>query len=299
MSRLADERGMTLAEVLVAMVISLAGFGLVLGSVEMFVRDAGTIQRQNEAQDTARTTMDRLAVGLRNAITGGTSSSSAAVERAVAADLIYQQVDPLPAPASDNKRKAMRVRYCLNADNPADEILYVQTQRWTTATPPGVPAGTTCPAAGWDEGRIVARNLTNQIGGQSRPVFTYAPAGWSQLGDISAIETHLVVDVSPGRRPGERSLTSGTALRNANRPPIAEFTVKQIGGHVLANASTSYDQDGDALAYTWSVDDTIFAGQTSAELDYTGSPAGSTIVITLSVGDGAATTSVSRSVVVQ
>ncbi len=299
MSRLADERGLTLAEMLVAMVISLSGFGLVLGSVQMFVRDAGTIDRQNEAQDAARRTMDRLAVGLRNAIAAGTSSSAAAVERASEYDLVYQQVDPLPAPASFNTRKAMRFRYCLDAADPANSILYVQTQRWTKASAPAVPAGTACPATGWDEARIVTRNLTNQIGGQSRPLFTYAPAGWSQLADISAIETHLVVDVSPGRRPGERSLTSGTALRNANRAPIAEFTVKQIGGHVLANASASFDQDGDALSYTWSVDGTIVAGQTSAELDYTGSPAGSTIVITLSVGDGAATTSVSRSVVVQ
>ncbi len=299
MSRLADERGFTLAEMLVAMVIALSGFGLVLGAVEMFVRDAGTIQRQNEAQDAARTMMDRLAVGLRNAITAGTSSSSAAVERAAETDLVYQQVDPVPAPASDNKRKAMRVRYCLDAANPADEILYVQTQRWTTAAPPALPSGTTCPATGWDEARIVTRNLTNQAGGQSRPVFTYAPAGWTQLGDISAIETNLVVDVSPGRRPGERSLTSGTALRNANRAPVAEFTVKQIGGHVIANASTSYDQDGDAVAYTWSVDNTVVASQTSTELDYTGSPPGTTIVITLQVSDGAVTTALSQTVVVQ
>lgn len=299
MSRLSDERGFTLAEMLVAMVIALAGFGLVLSSLEMFVRDAGTTQRQNDAQDVARTTMDRLAVGLRNAITAGTTASSAAVERALGTDLIYQQVDPLPAPASDNKRKAMRVRYCLNAGNAADEMLYVQTQRWTTATAPAMPTGTACPSTGWNDGRIVARNLTNQIGGQNRPVFTYAPAGWSQLGDITAVETHLVVDVSPGSRPGERALTSGTALRNANRAPIAEFTVKQIGGHVLANASTSYDPDGDALAYVWSVDGTVIADQTSTELDWTGSPVGTTIVITLEVRDGAASTPISREVTVQ
>lgn len=299
MSRLADERGMTLAEMLVAMVISLAGFGLVMGSVEMFMHDAGTIQRQNEAQDTARTTMDRLAVGLRNAITAGSSSSSAAVERASGTDLVYQQVDPLPAASSANVRKAMRVRYCLNTANSADEALYIQTQRWTTATAPAVPAGPECPAAGWDEGRIVARNLTNQIAGQNRPVFTYSPAGWSQLGDISAIETHLVVDVSPGRRPGERALTSGNMLRNANRPPIAEFTVKQIGDHVIASASASYDEDRDALTYTWTVDGTVVANQTSSELDYTGAASGTTIVITLQVSDGATATSLSRSVTVQ
>ena len=301
-ARLAEERGVTLVELMIAMTISLAAFGLVLGAVEIFVRDAARSQRQMEAQDVARSTMDRLATAVRNAIAGPGAVPSV-IEVAGPYDLVFQTVDPLfnPAtapPGSTNAAKAMRQRYCLDASTPSNARLWRQEQRWTTPTAPAVPSTAACPGTGWDGAAVtVARNLTNRIGGQNRPVWCYAPATVDPANPcpplapgttpakITSLTTNLVVDVKPSAQRGERALQGGVSLRNANRPPVAAFTVNQLRGFVIGNGSASSDDDGDSLRYQWYVDDVKEVGQTAPQFERSGLIAGRTYQIRLEVTD--------------
>ena len=64
--RLGDERGMTLIELLVGMVVSLILIGATMSAATALSRNAKLTEDHNEAQDVARTFMDRLARQLRN-----------------------------------------------------------------------------------------------------------------------------------------------------------------------------------------------------------------------------------------
>ena len=105
---------------------------------------------------------------------------------------------------------------------------------------------------------------------------------------------------SPGQTPPESELTGGVALRNGNEPPVASFTATQANGHVLLNASTSTDPNGQALTYQWSLDSSAISGATAQQYDLAGLASRSTHTITLTVGDsGGLTTSATQTVVMQ
>lgn len=287
MRRLADERGVTLIELLVSMTIALAGFGMVLTVVEVFMRDTAATQRNNEAQDLARSAIDRLAVGVRNAIAGPAVTPSV-VEVAGPYDLVFQTVDPRTLSGGSNTINAMRVRYCLDGSS-TNGTLYLQTQRWTTATAPAIGDTTACPGAtGWNGApRAVATNLTNraQADPANRPVWATQPSAPATPAEIATINTNLIVDLAPGARRSERRLQGGVSLRNANRPPTAAFTVNQVRGYVIGNATSSTDPDGDPLSYQWYVNGVERVGETSPQFDCAGLAPGSTHTFKLRVTD--------------
>jgi hypothetical protein len=70
----------------------------------------------------------------------------------------------------------------------------------------------------------------------------------------------MYLNLHPGQvHPGETRLTSGVALRNANRPPIVAFTATQVSESVRLDGSASYDPDGLALTYKWVKDGTALS----------------------------------------
>lgn len=302
MIRARDESGVTLMEMMVALVVSLIVFAATLGALSVFQNDNSYAQKRSETQDTARTAVDRLSRELRNVV-APTTAAFGALEAAGTYAMTFQTVDPGAVPnGSLNTTNTMRVRYCLNYSTPTNETLWRQVKRWTTATAPALPAGTACPdatAGAWDSNSQVITNVTNRNGGQDRPVFVYGPTSVSLVAQIISVETNLFLDPSPGKPPGEAQLTSAVALRNENRQPIVAFTPSQVNGHLLLNGSGSHDPDGLDLTYQWSDGATVLPC-TTQQCDDGVLGSGSSHTFTLQVTDpGGLTNSTSQTVVIQ
>jgi prepilin-type N-terminal cleavage/methylation domain-containing protein len=259
MSRAQAEHGFTLIELLVTMAIATIIFGATLSVLDVFQKHNVIDQQRNEVQDNARNTMDRLARQLRNVAAPSTGSPGALL----VTNPYFITFDTIDSTSSfaweANKSHTMMLRYCLNDENPENEILWVQSKRWKTAEgPKEAPTSTACPDLGgsWESNSQVVQHVTNRIGGENRPMFVYSAATAPQT---ASVEIDMFLDLRPGHRPGETQLTSGIGLRNANRPPIAVFTVTQINEFVRLDASASNDPDGLALTYKWFKDGAAMA----------------------------------------
>jgi prepilin-type N-terminal cleavage/methylation domain-containing protein len=267
MMRPSDQHGFTLIELLVTMVITVIVFGATLSLFEVFQSNNNLDQLRNETQDNARNMMDSVARQLRNVIAPkkGNVLEPGALEQAEPYSITFQTVDTSSAEFGENASHAMRVRYCLNNSNPSNEVVWQQTQRWTSKEAPTRPTTSKCPepleqAHGWQTETRVVEHVTNKIGGQGksskcateaipRCLFLYSATGVPQ---IVSVESTVFLNVSPTHvRPGETVLTSGVSLRNANRPPLISFTITPINTQVELNASASHDPDGLALSYKW------------------------------------------------
>jgi prepilin-type N-terminal cleavage/methylation domain-containing protein len=254
--RLMAERGFTLVEVLVSMLLGVIIFGATLGALEVFQSNNRTDLLRNEAQDSARTAVDNLARDLRNvAAPKREVELPGALEKAEAYAFTFQTVDSNPLPqGSKNATNVMRVRYCLDDTTTTNEVIWRQVRRWETAKPPEAPSSTACPdqTGDFDSSTKLVEHVTNRVGGQNRPLFVYGPKGCCDISQINSVEPTIYLDVNPLHRPGESQLTSLISLRNFNSKPIAAFTATESNGHIVLNASESYDPDGLALSYTWS-----------------------------------------------
>jgi prepilin-type N-terminal cleavage/methylation domain-containing protein len=252
MSRARAEHGFTLIELLVTMAIATIIFGATLSVLDIFQRNNVVDQQRNEVQDNARNTMDQVARQLRN-VAAPSAGSPGAILVTSAYSMIFDTIDSTSSFAwGENKSQTMMVRYCLNDENPENEVLWFQSKRWKTAGgPKEAPTPTSCPDVSgyWESSRQVVQHVTNRVGGSERPMFVYSAATAPQT---ASVEVDMFLDLRPGHRPGETELTSGIGLRNANRPPIAAFTATQINNEfVRLDASASNDPDGLALTYKW------------------------------------------------
>ncbi|HEX8102968.1 MAG TPA: prepilin-type N-terminal cleavage/methylation domain-containing protein [Solirubrobacteraceae bacterium] len=280
MRRLSDQRGFTLIELMISMAIGMVAFGGVLTVLEVLLRQSHQHRQQIEAQDSARTAMDQLSVALRNSV-ANPGLAPTAVERADPYDLVIQTVDPFATPAAPtippttNSLGAMRVRYCLDSTSTSNAVLRFQTQRWTGATAPATPTALTCTAAtnGWDTNQVVAGRIVNRLRTPERAVFSFSPSVYASTAAINAVEMTLAIDREPASVRGERVLTSGVTLRNANQPPVADFTMTQASGYVILNGSGSYDPDGDSVTFKWFMDGAEMA-QTGRIFRKAGIPSG-------------------------
>jgi type II secretory pathway pseudopilin PulG len=281
--------GFTLIETLVSMAMAIVVFGATLSVLDVFQRGNRFDNLRNEAQDSTRTAIDALARELRNGA-APSSLTPGALEKSDKYSIVFQTIEPTtnPFPSGDlNKTNAIRVRYCLNRSQPSNEVLWKQTAKWETEKAPELPTVTTCPdpnAADYQTSVQVAQHIVNTNGGRTTaPLFTYVPASWTTVGQITAVEPNIYLDVNPGQRPGETQLTSSIDLRNENRPPAASFTATELGTYkVQLNASQSTDPDGLALKYTWFNNSTRIPS-TSPETEVGPFTPGSTQTFTLEV----------------
>lgn len=267
MMRPRDEGGFSLIELLVAMALAIVVFSAVLSVLDVFQRQNGYDEDRNEAQDNARTAIDRLAMNLRNAAApvGGALGT---LEEVGPYDIVFQTIGSGTVFGGQNATNAMRVRYCLNASTPSNETLWEVTQTWTTSSPPAVPSTASCPGTispgstnAWQADHVLVSNVTNENNSQNRPLFTCQSPGSSadvcasettSTSQAKAVQVDLFENLNPGGQPGESELTEGIDLRNALSVPVAEFSSSQVNNnYVVLDGSGSYDPNGQALTYQW------------------------------------------------
>jgi len=252
--RLRGQHGFTLVEVLVTTALSLVVFGAMLSVLDVFGRDNSLDQLRNETQDNARSAVDSVSRQLRNVAAPG-SGTPGALLVTKNYSMIFDTIDTNSSYAwENNKAHMMTVRYCLSNKETSNEILWYQVRRWKTTEPPPLPSPTKCPdeETGFWEGapRRLVTYVTNRNGGKARPLFEYSAATAPQT---ASVEVNMFLNVAPTRLP-ETQLTTGIGLRNANRPPVAEFTATEINKFVRLDGSASADPDGLALTFKWTKD---------------------------------------------
>jgi Tfp pilus assembly protein PilW len=298
MRALGDERGYALTELLIGMVMAITVFSATLGMVEVFFKQAGRTDKQAQAQDTARTALDRLASQLRNG-SGVQGTTTQPVEQYGSYDLVFLAPDPAYAGAN-TQQGLMHVRYCLNNTTQTNEVLWFQTAAYTGGA---VPTTASCPgtvgAGAWTTKQAVAKNLVNQNQSPAKPLFITPTDASGAVTDV-ALDAWVDADTTGGAPASE--LQSSLTLRNLNHAPTASITCTASGnGHVICDASASSDPDGQTLFYAWKVDGVTASGQTGYQLDKAGLVAGSSHTFQATVTDtgGVATNSTVQTVVVQ
>jgi len=287
---------------LVTMVMAAVVFGATLTILDVFQSNNRRDQLRNETQDNARNAMDRLARQVRNVI-APTVGAYGALEQAGPYSLTFQTIDSNQVAGGLNATNAMRVRYCLNDLSPNNEVLWQQVKRWTEATAPALPTSTACPdlsASHWESSTQLVQNVTNESGGQNRPLFVYGPPSATEVAQIISVEPSIFIDLNPGQKPGEAQLTSGVSMRNESRQPIVTFTVTPEGRHQeFLNASESRDPDGLALTYQW-WDNGTELSTTSQQFETGELTAGSSHTFKLQITTpGGLSNSTSKTVIVQ
>jgi hypothetical protein len=250
--RLLGEHGMvSLPEMLWSCLLLVVILAAALLPFDVWHQTDRRTRDQADSQDNARETVDGIAHELRN-VAGQTQL----IERATGYDIVFQTVDSTPKPTgSQNSRNIMRVRYCLNSTDPARGLLWQQTLKWTTAAAPtSMPSATSCPDLAWAGASrsILTNAITNQNGGQNRPVFSYFPTG-AALTLITSLRVDVFTDRNPSDAVKEVQLTSGVLLRNQNGAPtaLAISTPTGVTKQVKLDATTSTDPENLPLDYQW------------------------------------------------
>jgi prepilin-type N-terminal cleavage/methylation domain-containing protein len=293
---LRDERGFTLPEMLVAMVMFAIILLATLSVFDNTTKVSAANTKQNDAVEEARVSVDQVARQLRNLASPTTPLST--INTAAPYNLIFQTDDPTKT----------WVRYCLvtNGTGPkAKGSLYYATSASSTLT--SGQTSSSCPGTGWDSVKIAAQDVTNQTNAQDRPLFSYSctagsasdcPSSSADNSKIVLARENLFIDTNPGFAPAERRVATGVYLRNQNQQPTASFTPANQPAFqhtVILNGSASSDPEGRTLHYFWCEGSTSTCTTTSSyyigtgvTLTYTFPPAdspGTTPTITLSVFD--------------
>jgi Tfp pilus assembly protein PilW len=300
MWRARQERGALLIELLVGMTMAIVIFGATLGMLAGFFRGGGRTERQAQAQDSARTTLDRLAGQLRNGA-GVQGTSNQPVERYGGDDIVFLTPDPSSTLGVGNPQGLMHVRYCLNGASPSNEVIWSQTATYSAGA--AAPATAACPGSvgsgSWATKQAVATNVVNQAQTPAKALFIVRT---DASGAVSDVGLDAVVDVDPSGGAPASELQTSLTLRNLNHAPTASISCTASGnGHVACDASGSADPDGQVLSYAWRLDGGTVGGQTGYRLDSAGLVAGSTHSFQVTATDpgGATTSSSVQTVIVQ
>jgi hypothetical protein len=281
-----------LTELLVAMGMGLAIFGAAVTLFSAFAHQKSRSESQVEAQDGARKVVDRIATQLRSAMAGSTTSNQP-IESHSSYDIVA--LVPLPsASVTANPRGVTHVRYCLDASDVTNEVLWLQTVAYNSGTQATPPANGSCPSSAWPNQQQVASGLVNQLQSPAKPLFTTTT---DSSGNVSDVALNAVFDADPSADPPATSLQSSVTLRNLNRSPTASLTCQAQGnGHAICDASASSDPEAQTLTYSWQMDGSLLAA-TSYHLDQSGLSSNSTHTFTVTVTDsGSLTSTASQSV---
>ncbi len=244
-TRLTDERGLTLVELLVASTLMLIISAAALTTLDQFTRLGKNSERRLDQQDRVRTAARTIIHELRDV--AASPERPTIIELSNDYDIVFKTVVDGSASGA-NAMHLQRIRYCL-AGNRNSATVRQQTQTWDTATPPPVPSTTLCPSEEWGGSTVVAQDITNRAGSQERPIFTYRRTA---AGEVQSIAVKLYLDGDRSLEPPETLAETGVFLRNQNRVPVATFTATPAGiGHVLLNASDSVDPEDQPLEVRW------------------------------------------------
>ena len=184
MTGVVDNRGFTLIEMLVAMLMTLLIMGAVVALFTSFIDDNRYNGLREEATSDAQTVVDRVSRELRSAAAPSLGAST--IQRAGSYDLVFQTVSATGTAPSGNAGNEMWVRYCLDGN----ETLWRQSTS-TSASITSMPDTTACPSTDstWVTRTKELNDVTNEIGGDTtRPLFNYGPTGWQSTG-TSAIKS--------------------------------------------------------------------------------------------------------------
>jgi len=254
-SRLRAEGGFTLIELLISMSLVTVVMMATISAFASFNRNERVNRLQNESQDEARLTMERLSGQLRN-LASPNDLSPKSVEKAQPYDVVFLTVDAVKPVGSTNARNIKRVRYCIGDVANGKASLIKQQQTWQVQDPPPSFATTGCPNATWGNSVEVAQDIVNTAQTPNVPVFSFSPSAAPTDG-ITAIHADFVVDWNPGKSPEATELKSGVYLRNQNRAPIARCTAQYAGTgkKITLNGSASEDPEGfNMRTYKWYAD---------------------------------------------
>jgi prepilin-type N-terminal cleavage/methylation domain-containing protein len=249
------QEGFTLIELLVSMSLITVVVMATISEFVSFSRNERVNRLQNESQDEARLTIERLSSQLRN-LASPNDFSPKSVEKAEPYDVVFLTVDAVKPVGSLNARNIKRVRYCIGDVANGKAPLIRQQQTWQVETPPPSFSTAGCPNATWGNSTVVAEDVVNTAEAPAVPVFSYSP-GPAPLDGITAINANLMVDWNPGKSPSAATLSSGVFLRNQNRAPVASCTAQYAGtGKKIAlNGSASEDPEGfNMKSYKWYAD---------------------------------------------
>ena len=267
--RLRDESGISLVELMTSMVLSLIVLGAALSIGTSAVRHRESTERHNDAQQQARTGLERIARQLRNLasptdLVDPTKNKPMSVERNDRYDLVFRTVEDVNGSTAANPTGVKRVRYCLDSTTPEKGVLWRQEQTPDqVAASPTPPPPSSCPGPQWNSERVVAQNVVNRINGQDRPLWVFAADGRlltynrpEDLPDATRIEARLWIDPTPNTLESETPLSTSILLRNQNREPVALFSSSLSGRTVQLNGSASNDPENEQLTYEWFEGDT-------------------------------------------
>lgn len=250
-----EQAGFTLIELLVSMSLITVVVMATISAFVSFNRNERVNRLQNESQDEARLTIERLASQLRN-LASPNDYSPKSVEKADPYDLVFLTVDAIKPVGSLNARNIKRVRYCVGDVANGKAPLIKQQQTWQVVNPPPAYSTAGCPNATWGNSTVVAEDVVNTAEATPVQVFTFSPAP-APLDGITAIRANLMVDWNPGKSPTAATLTSGVFLRNQNRAPVASCTAQfaGTGTKIALNGSASEDPEGfNMKEYKWYAD---------------------------------------------
>ena len=157
--RLRDERGFTLAELLIGASLGIIVLFGILSLFDNFSSNAARQTRITDANDQVRRAMDRIVSDLRQAAT---------IEVADANDLVYT--------VSDSAAAIRRERICLDGSS-----RMWRSSVTTTGAPTPMSSGTACPTEGSGAAQVTALLSANST---SNPMFTYDSATASSVRSV-------------------------------------------------------------------------------------------------------------------
>ena len=290
MSRLRDERGLTLIEALVTIVIGIVVLGAGVGALVSFLGQSASAERRTDAQDSARLAIDQLAIQLRSAMSGG-GAGEQPIEDVSDYSIVF--LAPARSPnLATNPLGLQHVRYCLGYGAHGKPSLFRQISPYDSGSNRNWPSSTGCPNGAWKEQLELGTDLVNASRGV--PLFT---AQRDAAGNVTSLSIEAMVDPDPVRDPPPTRLRTAVELRNVNRPPAAMLTCQPASnGHALCDASASTDPDGQTVSYAWAMNGSKLSG-TGYRLDQGGLSSGSSYTFEVTVTDsGGLSATTTRSV---